>query len=280
MSYPVVMMAGMGRPLRNDGPGGWYHVMNRGAARQDIFFAERDRVGFEHLLGLAHDRFGVRVHAYCLMTNHYHLLLECPDGGLANAMHLLGSSYVRGLNKRLGRDGPLFRDRYYAKPITSDAYLMRLVRYIHRNPLAIVEGSELHRYRWSSFRVYLGQRRVPAWMETATVLGMFDDIDDLDRYVTAPATPPGPGVGAAGWLSAIDLVMDEEFDDQARSRVRRTVAALLLDRVGGPDRLAVSEALAFPSRAAERQAKFRARRRAECHPDLLRIVDKVIDLAA
>src|SRR3954468_6564573 len=99
----------MARRPRPNSVDGWFHVMNRGAARQPIFHTKHDARQFLALVGEATDRFGVEVHAYCLMTNHYHLLLRCPNGGLSQFMHLLGSHYVTYLNSRLDRDGPLFR---------------------------------------------------------------------------------------------------------------------------------------------------------------------------
>ena len=128
--------------------------MNRGAARQAVFHSATDGRTFEGLLGRAARRFGVEVHAYCLMTNHFHLLLHCPDGGVSDFMQFLGASYTRHLNDRLGRDGPIFRGRFRSLLIDSDRYLAAVGRYIHRNPLDIGPDTDLAQYRWSSFRHY------------------------------------------------------------------------------------------------------------------------------
>src|SRR5690606_33891064 len=128
-----------------------------------------DRVEFLRLLGVVHERFGVNIHAYTLMTNHYHLVIECPNGGLTVAMHLLGSVFVRHVNERAGRDGPLFKDRYYAKRVETDDYVIRLVNYVHQNPLAMMSEEQLLGYRWSSLRVYSGDRRRPDWLRTDMV---------------------------------------------------------------------------------------------------------------
>lgn len=122
----------MGRTLRPDRPGGWHHVVNRGVDHQPIFFDDSDRVDFGRLLGVGHDRFGVEVHAYCLMTNHFHLLVHCPCGGLSGFMHDVTATFTRHVNDRLGRDGSLVRGRFRSFTVDSDAYVLCVTRYIHR----------------------------------------------------------------------------------------------------------------------------------------------------
>ena len=268
----------MGRLPRIDTAGTWHHVVNRGVDRQTIFFDDRDRVEFERLLGVAHERFGTVVHSYCWMTNHYHLLLECPNGGLSDTMQLIGSAYVRHVNDRLGRDGPLFRSRFYAKPVLSDDYVLRLVRYIHRNPVAIVGQVRLVEYRWSSLRTHLGFRRAAPWLRSDVVIRLCGGADALRRLVVEPDHGSGP------WqpdeiLAAIDLMIDENELASGRSQANRTVAALLLDRLDDAARTELSRRLAFPTKQAEYAARSRARRRAERHPELGAVVDSVIGLA-
>ena len=186
----------MGRPHRIDQLDGWHHVMNRGAARQAIFQTDRDRVEFERLLGVGHQRFGVEVHAYCLMSNHFHLLMHCPGGGLSDYMHQLGSVFTRHHNERVGRDGSLFRGRFHAIPVHTDDYRLHVARYIHRNPLDIDPSPPLDRYHWSSHRVYLGNRRRPEWMRTDVILGWFDgDPVAFDRFVRCDAAYPESALG-------------------------------------------------------------------------------------
>lgn len=267
----------MGRPPRTDTAGTWHHVVNRGVSRQTIFFDDRDRLEFERLLGLAHERFGVVVHSYCWMTNHYHLLVECPEGGLSDTMHLVGSLYVRHVNDRIGRDGPLFRSRFFAKPVVSDAYLLRLVRYIHRNPVAIVGHDHLVDYRWSSLRAHLGFRRPPAWLRSDIVTELCGGTDALLRLVVEPDDWFGPA-HSDEILAAIDLMIDENELASHRSRANRTVATLLLERLDDVARTELSGRLAFPTAQAEYAARSRARRRAQRHPELADVVDAVIDM--
>ena len=267
----------MGRAPRVDSSGGWFHVVNRGVARQPIFFDDRDRIEFGRLLEAVHERFGVVTHAYCLMSNHYHLLLECPDGGLSGAMHQLGSVFVRHVNDRSGRDGPLFKDRFYAKPVTTDAYLLRLVAYIHRNPLAMLPEDELIGYRWSSLRSYAGFRRVVPWLRTervAEIAGGAGVVVDHAMGTTdlGPDAPTGRAV-----MALVELLAGDVLDALPSKGTVRAVAALLLDRVDDQTAATLRADLGYPSLNAERIAACRARQRAASEPVLMQSVDAVID---
>lgn len=254
-------------------------MINRGAARQTIFHDDRDRVEFERLLGVAHERFGIIVHAYCLMGNHYHLLVECPNGGLSAAMHVIGSTYVRHVNERQGRDGPLFRDRFTALGVRDDAYLMRLVRYIHRNPLAFCEPDELWRYRWSSLRVYLGARRTPSWMRRDLVLDLLGGVSGFEAFVLGDDAA-GPAIPVGEWNVAISLMIDEQLGDRARKSSPRTIALLVADRLGDQRGAELLEGLGIASDSARRMALSRARRQAREVDGVTSAVDGVLRLVA
>jgi len=270
----------MGRPHRIDIPGVWYHVLNRGVARQTIFFDDRDRVEFERLLGIAHERFGLVVHSYCLMTNHYHLLVELPDGGLSESMHLLGSTFVRHVNERQGRDGPLFRSRFAAKPVADDDYAIRLVRYIHRNPLAFLDAAGLRRYRWSSLRTFLGDRTRPTWMSLDRVLDLVGGIEGFDRLVLGTDDNAAPPLDVRLWPDVIDLVVDSAIDESSRQSAARTLTILLLDHIDQGRRSELASLLDFPTPQAERSARSRARRRVRDHTEFQRAVSEVLQLVA
>lgn len=279
---PPVQDVGMGRARRIDSTGRWFHVFNRGAGRNDIFESDHDRVEFERLLGIGHDRFGVEVHAYCLMGNHYHLLVRCPDGGLSEAMHQLGSVYTRHHNKRLGTDGPLFRSRFSAIEVDSDAYLTWVVRYIHRNPMAIAPSTPLGRYRWSSHRVYLGSRRCPPWMRTAEVLGMFGfDAPAFHEFVAAESAGERDIASAGNIPQVAQLAIAEsDLPESQKHRLDRTICALVLDRLTGAERTELEVALRFASPATAQTSIWRARRCLEDRPALSELVDATIRLRA
>jgi len=162
----------MSRPLRIEYAGAWYHVMNRGAARQAIYLNPSHRQLFLTLLGEIDERFGVETHAYCLMDNHYHLLLHTPKGQLSRAMRHLNGLYTQRFNRCEQRDGALFRGRYKAILVEADAYLLQVSRYIHRNPLEAGLPTPLSRYPWSSFPAYVGTRAPEPWLHCRQVLAM------------------------------------------------------------------------------------------------------------
>jgi REP element-mobilizing transposase RayT len=158
--------------------------MNRGADRQDVFVHDRDYQRFEWLLGEATRTTGVEVHAYCLMSNHFHLLMHCREAGLSEAMHTLESRYARWFNDRYERDGPIFRSRFTSILVESDEQLLTVWRYIHRNPLAFLGKEALSAYRWSSLGPYLRRRPKAAWLCVDEVMTAFDgDVGTLRHFV-------------------------------------------------------------------------------------------------
>ena len=123
----------MARKPRLHLPGGLYHVILRGNARQDVFLTPSDRAYFYALLAEGVVRFGYRVHAFCLMSNHLHLALQAGDSALSAGMQNLSFRYTRYLNARLGRVGHVFQGRFKAYLVDQDRYGLALVRYLHLN---------------------------------------------------------------------------------------------------------------------------------------------------
>ncbi|MCU7937164.1 MAG: transposase [Candidatus Thiodiazotropha sp. (ex Dulcina madagascariensis)] len=148
--------------------------MNRGRARQIVFHDERYYQAFLSALGEVKQRFQCVIHAYCLMGNHYHLLIETPNANLSRIMRHINGVYTQRYNRLKMTDGPLFRGRYKAMLIDSDAYLLRLSRYIHRNPIDMKSPmvSCLEEYPWSSYPAYIGKAKSPVWLERETVYSM------------------------------------------------------------------------------------------------------------
>ncbi len=193
--------------------------MNRGVDRAIVYVHDRDRLSFEKLMGHLAVELGLEIHAYCLMGNHYHLLLHCPDGGLSTFMQQLSSSYTRIVNERLGRDGPLFRGRFHSVPVVSELQIAYAAAYIHRNPIDLVPEAALDAYRWSSYGVYMGRRSAPTWLTRST-------IDELlppkfhRELVTAPVDPPGTvGITSDRIDAAVSAIVDPRCPDGKRIRV-------------------------------------------------------------
>lgn len=163
----------MGRALRIEYPGAHYHVTSRGNERKDVFKSRKDREQFLTYLESAVTRYGAVIHAYCLMTNHYHLLIETPDGNLARIMQHINGAYTNYFNMKRKRSGHLFQGRYKAIVIEADEYATLLSRYIHLNPVraGMVERPEDH--PWSSYLDYIGIRKHPEWLTTTFILNYF-----------------------------------------------------------------------------------------------------------
>lgn len=172
----------MARPLRIEFPGAWYHVMNRGAGYRSIFSQDEHRSLFLDLLGEVSRMFRVETHAYCLMDNHYHLLVHTPEGNLQRGMRHLNGVYTQRYNRMEKTDGALFRGRYKAILIEPDAYLLNVSRYIHLNPVAAGLTEKAADFPWSSFRTYVGEALAPEWLRCDFVLGMIGQRRQQERY--------------------------------------------------------------------------------------------------
>ena len=172
----------MARPWRIQHEGAYYHVLSRGNERRDIFFGDGDRKLFLSTLGETSDRFKVDVFAFVLMGNHYHLLLRTNLANLSRAMQWLGLTYARRLNNRLGRCGHLFQGRFKAMLVESDAYMVELSCYIHRNPLRAKVVKRLIEYRWSSYPVYAYGKKGPEWLKTDLILSYLGERDGHKAY--------------------------------------------------------------------------------------------------
>ncbi len=182
------MPSEMGRRPRTDEPGAWHHVANRGARRHQTFYDTTDCQIFLHFLGEAKDRFELETHAFCLMGNHFHLLVHSPRGNLAAAMQMIGTNYTRRFNRRHGFDGKLFKNTYWSNRISHDRYLLEASRYIHRNPLDLGPTIDPLSYDWSSLKHYVGHRGSPAFLSTDLISRMVGGPDKYREFVRVRST--------------------------------------------------------------------------------------------
>ncbi|MFH1404865.1 MAG: transposase [Patescibacteria group bacterium] len=163
----------MARPLRVQYPGALYHVISRGNACQDIYYDDLDRKKFLDWIENAVETHNLIVHAYCLMNNHYHLLLETPDANLSNAMRDINGNYTQWFNAKHKTAGHLFQGRYKAFVIEKELYLLEVARYIVLNPVRAKLVNCPGQWRWSSYKSTAEVKRTPKWLHTDWMLGFF-----------------------------------------------------------------------------------------------------------
>lgn len=179
----------MPRPPRIDAPNAVHHVMNRGARHQPIFVSDSDRRSFLSLVGEACEKYAISVHAYCLMTNHFHVLAQSEGGLLSEAMRHIAGVHALRFNLHNGTDGPLFRGRFASKIVDTDSYLLQVSRYIHLNPVdaGMVAAPEDH--RWSSYPAYIGAAARPRWLDMSMTLTMAKGSGAYRRFVEGGIDP-------------------------------------------------------------------------------------------
>lgn len=221
----------MSRPLRIQYPNAWYHVMNRGRRGDEVFAEVRDYKAFIDLLREIGEDYNVNVSAYCLMSNHYHLLIQTPDANISRAMRHLNGVYTQRYNKIHHCDGQLFRGRYKAILVEADSYLLELLRYIHRNPLEANLVDNLQKYNWSSHKGYLSKAKKWNWLYKSFPLSLFskdhaDSIrlykrfvtqeipDEINKILSRRKLPP-----VLGSKKFIDKVKDLFFSDKSHEEI-------------------------------------------------------------
>lgn len=156
----------MARPLRIEFPGAVYHVTSRGDRREPIYRDDTDRRAHLDVIAQAMDRFDAKVLAYCLMGNHYHLVLYTRQGNLSRVMRHINGVYTQSFNRRHGLVGHLLQGRFKAVLVDRDAYLLALCRYVERNPVAAGLVAMPGDWPWSSCRAYVGAQATPPWLDS------------------------------------------------------------------------------------------------------------------
>lgn len=169
----------MARPLRITFPGAFYHITSRGNEQKVVFKSKRDREKFLEYLESATQRYDALIHAYCMMDNHYHLLLETPSANLPQIMRHINGAYTTYFNIKRKRSGHLFQGRYKAILVEVDEYAKELSRYIHLNPVRAGMVDKPDAYQWSSYPYYIGKEKAPEWLHRAFVLGYFGEKESI-----------------------------------------------------------------------------------------------------
>ena len=176
----------MARPLRLELSGGVYHVTSRGDGREDLYLSDADRQAWLDVFATVCKRFNWVCHAWCQMTNHYHILVETPEANLAQGMRQLNGVYTQRFNRAHARVGHVFQGRYKAILVERDSYLLELARYVVLNPLRAKMVRRLESWPWSSYLATCGQAASPPWLQTDWILGQLGRrrSSAMAKYVT------------------------------------------------------------------------------------------------
>ena len=210
----------MARPLRLEFPGALYHITSRGNRRENIYEVDADRDAFLSILSHVCDTHNWVCYAYCLMDNHYHLLIETPDANLAKGMRQLNGIYTQTFNRTHERVGHVFQGRYKAILVEKDSYLLELSRYIVLNPVRAGMVQSAEDWPWSSYCVMLGQVDSISGLNTEWLLALFGNtrrkaIASYRNFVSEGAEQPSP------WLSLRNQIYlgSDEFVEKSQSLI-------------------------------------------------------------
>ena len=251
----------MTRPLRIEFPGAIYHVTSRGNARRKIFLDDEDRQAFLATLAWVVERFGWICHAYCLMDNHFHLLIETPDPNLSRGMRQLNGVYTQGFNRRHRKVGHLFQGRFKAILVERDSYLLELARYVVLNPVRAKMLKAPEGYAWSSYRPTMGFDPVPPGLSIDWLLSQFAKTKPVARRRYAAFVRAGVGqVSPWGNLKGQILLGSETFIEKLAPQLKASeTIAEIPKRQRRLHRPSLKSLLAgMDSKAARNQALARA----------------------
>jgi putative transposase len=209
----------MARPLRIEYEGALYHVTSRGNACERIFLTNGDRVGFLDVLTEVVSRFGWICHAYCLMSNHYHLVIETPEPNLSKGMQLLNGVYTQRFNRVTRRTGHVFQGRFKAILVEKESHLLELARYVVLNPVRAKMVRSAKDWPWSSYRATAGQVEVPKFLTADWILSQFGGSRASAVRAYCRFVSQGRGVDVWDELRAGSLLGSDRFVEEMRPRL-------------------------------------------------------------
>lgn len=226
----------MARPLRLEFEGAVYHLTARGNARQAIFLDDYDRLRFLDVLSDVVDRFAWICHAHCLMTNHYHLLVETPAANLSRGMQQLGGVYTQAFNRRHGRVGHVLQGRFKSILVEKENHLLEVARYVVLNPVRARIVRHPHDWRWSSYRATAGEVSAPNLLSVDWILAQFADDLHQAQLAYRRFVAEGQGLsiwenlrggvllGGEGFIEKLKPLLQEKSQEKAIAKAERLVA--------------------------------------------------------
>lgn len=255
----------MTRPLRLEYSGAIYHVTSRGNAQAAIFLDDGDRDSFLTVLEDCIARFAWICHAYCLMDNHYHLIIETPDANLSVGMRQLNGVYTQRFNRRHGRVGHVFQGRFKAILVERESYLLELCRYVVLNPVRAKMVRDPSQYVWSSYLATMGSVPAPSWLQTDWILSQFGKSRKVARKEYHDFVEESVGA-ASPWseLRGQVLLGRDQFVSQLQPLLAETSGFKEFPKAQRLVNRPVLESLFPPDVAANKILRDKAIRRA-CH---------------
>lgn len=236
----------MARQLRIEFEGAFYHVTSRGNLRKRIFFADRDRKKFLEILERTKERYSYFLHAYALMDNHYHLLIETPKANISQIMQNINTTYTVYINRRYRRSGHLLQGRFKGIIVDKDEYLVTLSRYIHLNPVRAGMVEKPEEYGWTSYNAYVDEsRKRSSLVDTTDTLSYFSPRSGraIKRYrvfveadLVGGENPfkdveAGIILGGEGFRIKILELLDQKMGDDELPQLKRLRENVAIDRI-------------------------------------------------
>jgi REP element-mobilizing transposase RayT len=214
----------MTRPLRLEFPNALYHITSRGDRREDIYDDDEDRKSFLDILGKVVTDYNWLCHSYCLMSNHYHLIIETLDSNLSKGMRQLNGVYTQATNRRHNRTGHLFQGRYKAILVDKESYLLELARYVVLNPVR-AKGmvSNIEDWPWSSYLALIGKMNSADWLTTNWILSQFGGSRDqaMHRYRQFVLEGIGQNIEIWSELKGQIYLGNEDFITEMQSKIEK-----------------------------------------------------------
>ncbi len=212
----------MARPLRIEFDGALYHVTSRGNERKNIYYDDEDRALFLDVLQRVNEKYNWLCHAYCLMDNHYHLVIETPEGNLSKGMRQLNGLYTQRINRRHNRVGHVFQGRFKAIVIQKESHLLETCRYVVLNPVRAGAATRPDEWRWSSYGATMGVMPAHPCLTVEWVLGQFGKRKDRARITYGEFINAGTGKGSL-WENVRGQILlgEEEFINKLSEHAKK-----------------------------------------------------------